>query len=92
MLEKTLMWVYILGGLATFWYWISSILNFFRMAYHHKPECNWFVAATTGFFNQRCLTQTGMSHRNDLRRSITRFLIVIAIMYCVVFIGIQTQH
>lgn len=92
MLEKTLMWIYILGGFATFWYWVSSVLNFFRMAYHHKPSSNWFIAATTGFFNQQCLTQTGIAHRKDLGRSIIRFIIVIAGMYCVVLIGIQTQH
>ena len=91
MIQKILLWSYVFLGIGAFCYWISALLSFFRMLKHRKKDRSVLAVATTGMFSEDNFTEQGAGHRRDLFSATIKFCLVIAAMYIVVLIGIQTQ-
>lgn len=91
MLQKILLWAYVFLGFAAFCYWIAALLAVFRMLKHRVKGKSLITVATTGVLNADNFTDEGNRQRSSLYRSMIKFCMVIAAMYIVVFIGVQTQ-
>lgn len=91
MIENFLMYSYIFGGFAVFWYWISALLAFFRTLKHRREDRSLITVLATGLFNENNFTEEGKTQRKLLFRSFFRFFAVLSAMVLIVLIGIQTQ-
>ena len=91
MIQKILIYSYIILGVASFCYWISALLSAFRMLMNRKPGLSIFRVATTGILNKNNFTYEGNHQRQKLQNAMIKFFMVIAAMILVVFIGAQTQ-
>ena len=90
MLQKILLWCYVLLGIGAFCYGISTLLAFFRMLGNRRKDRP-LSALAAGLFKADNFTEQGNRERRSFFSAALKSCLTIAGMALIVVLGVLTE-
>jgi hypothetical protein len=91
MIQKLLLYGYVLLGMAAFWFWLSALVDYARMVRARAAGHSLLAAALSGIFTPSLLNRDGIRQRQKLLNNAFRCLAALTGMVLIVFLGVLTQ-